>query len=161
MIRRRHVEVAGDQQVRVFEQPLPHPLGEGFEEADLELVVPVVDCATVWDVHRRHPQRLRCGDQAADDPGPPCAARVAPPLSPTGKDSPSRSRLTRSTPRDQPATGGQPAELNALPASSVRLVWRAAPLVVPHQALTQPSVKTVSGDPHRRHGTGEVGVGIP
>ena len=50
------------------DEPPVRPLGEGFEERQLEVIVPVVDGAPAWDVDGHHTQRFRRVDAAADHP---------------------------------------------------------------------------------------------
>jgi hypothetical protein len=86
--------------------------GPGLLEADHVRSGPLEDAPDGLEprseriqVPGRHSQAAGAGpagDIEARRRGPPCAARVAPPPVRTGKDSPSRSRPTRSTPWGQP-----------------------------------------------------------
>ena len=65
----RDVHVAGDDEAGVVVAPAAGPLGQGGDEVELEVVVPVPDGPPVGDVDRHHPHRLGAVDQAADDAG--------------------------------------------------------------------------------------------
>src|SRR5436189_5005392 len=67
-IGRRDIDVAGNDDVRVVEEPALGPSGKRVEERQFVAVVPVVDGSTVGDIDGRDTQWRRDADDATRYP---------------------------------------------------------------------------------------------